>query len=92
MTDKFIKGMFPAERKIITFTSKPVLTLLVHEMSEDNQTIRRTRNKTNGIILAIEIEYQKHVLWVARALTLQRMSETPDLVNTKPSGTVQFES
>lgn len=89
--DKFVKGIFPAKRRIDTYNSQPVLILLVHKMSVDNQTISRAENVADSSVLAAETGEQEHVVRIARSTTVQLISETSSVVNVNVSKIVQLD-
>lgn len=89
--DKFGIGIFPTEGKIAPYNSQPVSILIVHEASDDNQTIKRTTDVTDSSVLTVETEEQRHVLSIAKETKLQPMSETPVLLNKSASGTAKID-
>lgn len=76
LNDKFVKLIIPAKRKIVRYYSQPAPILMGYETSDDNRTITRKTNDSDGSILAVGTEKQEHVVREARAMTLQPMPET----------------
>lgn len=85
----FVKRILPSEEKIVPYCLQPVPTLRIHKASIDIRTIGRSPNGTDGSVLTVKAEEEKHALCVARATTLEPMSETPVLSNTSAGGIVQ---
>lgn len=77
LIDKFVKGIFLSEMKIVRCNSEPVQIMLVQEALDDIPTTTRTPDVPYDTVLAVETEEKEHVVHVARVTPLQPMSEMP---------------
>lgn len=91
--DKFVKGVFPSKRKIVTYNSPRVSLLLIHEALTDNQGFNdESENGTYKGILVVEYVEREQSIRIARTIVLQPMSETAVLVVTNAKRLVEIES
>lgn len=90
--DKFVKGIFPDKRKIVSYNSKQVSISMVTKELNYNATTTTATDVGNGSVLAVEAEEKEYVVHVVIFTTLRPTSELPFLVTTNESGIVQVDS
>lgn len=64
---------------------------MINALSTDNRATTKTTSETDGSVLAVEEDEQKHAVFVAIVTVLQPMSEIPVLVTINASGIVQLD-
>lgn len=86
--DKFIKGIFVIERKILQFNFPPVPILAVQETGTDETEEQQDNTIT---IISADQEFNQELVRVARILALKPSSKISAIVATDAKGIVKLD-
>lgn len=88
--DRFV-SLFCAKPMEVRYNSQQIPILIVHEVSDGNQTTTIASRVASSSALAVKTEKQEHVMCVAVSRTVEPMSEIPVLAKRNVSVVVQFD-